>query len=116
MPEHSKSLILTKFFLALSIPPWLDRQGKYQRRSFWSVIINLLHSGKYVLRRMLRNVEIYGDCVRGKGQPVVDLVFEFWIGVDTELLLKEHTLEKQLRRVGIGPLSQTKAEIDGKIY
>jgi hypothetical protein len=37
-----------------------------------------------------------------KGQPVVDLIFEFGIGVDAEPLLKEHTLEKQQRRVRIG--------------
>jgi hypothetical protein len=37
-----------------------------------------------------------------KGQPVVDLIFDFGIGVDVEPLLKEHTLEKQQGWVRIG--------------
>lgn len=40
-----------------------------------------------------------------KGQPVVDLVFEFGIGIDAEPLLKEHTLKKQQQRVRVGTLS-----------
>ena len=37
-----------------------------------------------------------------EGQTVVDLVFEFGVGVDAEPFLKEHAFEKQQGRVGIG--------------
>ena len=36
-----------------------------------------------------------------KGQPVVDLVFEFGIGVDAEPLLKEHAFKEEQRRIGV---------------
>ena len=39
-----------------------------------------------------------------KGQPVVDLVFQFGIGLDTEPLLKQQAFEQHQRRVGAGAL------------
>ncbi len=36
-----------------------------------------------------------------KGQSVIDLIFEFRVGIDTEPLLKEHTLKEQQGRVRI---------------
>ena len=37
-----------------------------------------------------------------KGQPLVDLVFQFGIGVDAEPLLKHQTFEEQKGPIGVG--------------
>ena len=37
-----------------------------------------------------------------KGQPVVELVFQFGIGVDVEPLLEHQTFKRQERQVGVG--------------
>ena len=40
-----------------------------------------------------------------KRQPVVDLVFQFRIGLDAEPFLQHQTFKKQQRRLGIGALT-----------
>ena len=37
-----------------------------------------------------------------EGQPVIDLVFKFGVGVDAEPFLKEHAFKEQQRGIGIG--------------
>ena len=37
-----------------------------------------------------------------KGQPVIDLVFEFRIGIDAEPLLQQYAFEQQQWWIGIG--------------
>ena len=40
-----------------------------------------------------------------KGQPIIDLIFEFRIGVDPEPFLKQQAFEQKQGRVGVGTLT-----------
>ena len=37
-----------------------------------------------------------------KRQPVIDLIFEFGIGIDTEPLLQQHAFEQQQWAISVG--------------